>query len=156
MTQQPFERGPYLNAAVLCERVLNEADGVNSLIRIVDRITITGSGPDVPTDMPSTVHNLWLYVAFKSGSARGMKELTIRIQKPSGESPPATPVPLNFEGEDDRGANLIVQMALEIDVIGLWWFDLALDGVPLTKIPLRVIYFRQATQPGQLPGQRQA
>jgi hypothetical protein len=29
--------GPYLNAALLCEKVLQERDGVLSIIRIIDR-----------------------------------------------------------------------------------------------------------------------
>lgn len=157
MTQEhhPFERGPYLAAAVLCERVLTEADQVNSLIRIVDRVIITGSGPEPPTDMPSMLHNLFLFVSFKSGSARGAKELMIRIQKPSGDSPAAQRVPVNFEGEDDRGTNLIAQMALQLDVVGLWWFDISLDDTPVTRLPLRVIYLRQTTpppSPGWHPG----
>ena len=35
--RNPFERGPYIQVAAFCERVLQEADGVVSLIRIVDR-----------------------------------------------------------------------------------------------------------------------
>ncbi len=134
-----------MNAAVLCERVLSEHDGVNSLIRIVDRITQTAMGPEPPEDMPSSVHTLWLYIAFKSGSARGVKQLTVRINKPAG-SLPANTFPINFEGEDDRGINLSLQMQVEIDVPGLWWFDVSLDNQHVTRIPLRVIYLRQPTQ----------
>jgi len=49
----PFERGSYLITAVFCEQVLQEASGVLSLIRIVDRMTITSSGPNAPAEMPS-------------------------------------------------------------------------------------------------------
>ena len=148
--RHPFERGPHLLAAVLCERVLTEQDGVNSLIRIVDRITLTGPAP--PLELQPFNHTLWLYMSFKSGSARGVKDLIIRIQKPSGDSPPAQALPVNFEGEDDRGANLIVQLQLEIDVVGVWWFDISLDGVHVTKLPLRIIDMRQQAKlapPGQ-------
>ena len=37
MTTYPFERGPYLSAALLCERVPREGDGVKSALRISDR-----------------------------------------------------------------------------------------------------------------------
>ena len=150
--RHPFERGPYLAAAVLCERVLTEQDGVNSLIRIVDRITHTATGPEPPLTLQPFSYPLWLYISFKSGSARGVKDLIIRIQKPSGDSPPAQALPVNFEGEDDRGANLIVQLQLEIDVVGVWWFDISLDGVHVTKLPLRIIDMRQQAKlapPGQ-------
>ena len=141
-----FERGPYLAAAVLCEKVLTEQDGVASLIRIVDRITHQASGPDAPSAMVPFQHSLWMFLSFKSGSARGVKELTIRLQKPSGDSPFAETIPVNFEGEDDRGANVVVQLQLEIDIVGLWWFNVSLDGIPVTRLPLRIIYLRQATQ----------
>ena len=40
--------GPYLAAAVLCEKVLQEKDGVLSAIRLVDRFIITASGTQPP------------------------------------------------------------------------------------------------------------
>jgi hypothetical protein len=150
--RHPFERGPYLAAAVLCERVLTEKDGVNSLIRIVDRITHTATGPEPPLTLQPFKHTFWLYVSFKSGSARGVKDLSIRIQKPSGDSPPALTLPVNFEGEDDRGANVAAQLELEIDVVGVWWFDISLDSVHVTKLPLRIIYMPQKARLGP-PGQ---
>ena len=144
--QHPFERGPHLAAAVLCEKVLTEQDGVASLIRIVDRVTQTAIGPEAPFAMTTFQRELFLFVSFKSGSARGVKELTVRLTKPSGESPFAETLPVNFEGEDDRGANVIVQLLLEIDMVGLWWLDISLDGVHVTRLPLRIIYLRQATR----------
>lgn len=150
--RHPFEGGPHLAAAVLCERVLMEQDGVASLIRIVDRIVHTATGPEPPLELQPFRYALWLYLSFKSGRARGVKDLTLRIQKPSGASPPAQTFPVNFEGEDDRGANIVVQLQLEIDVAGLWWFDLSLDGVHVTRLPLRIIYMRQA-RPGP-PGRQ--
>ena len=148
MTQEhPFDRGPYLATAVLCEHVLTEQDGVNSLIRIVDRITHTATGPAAPVELQPFTYRLWLFISFKSGSARGVKELGIRVQKPSGESPQAQNLPVNFEGEDDRGVALVIQMELQIDVVGVWWFNITLDDVPVTRLPLRIIYMRQTMLP---------
>ncbi len=42
MSEQYSIGGPYLAFAVICERVLTEADGTISLIRVVDRFTIRG------------------------------------------------------------------------------------------------------------------
>jgi len=144
--QHPFERGPYLAVAVLCEKVLTEQDGVASLIRIVDRVTHQAIGPNAPFSLAPFQYSLWMFLSFKSGNARGTKDLTIRLQKPSGESPFAQTLPINFEGEDDRGANVVVQLQIEIDMVGLWWFDISLDGIPVTRLPLRIIYLRQTTQ----------
>jgi hypothetical protein len=56
---------------VLCEKVLREADGVLSLIRIIDRLNIAVAGAETPTDMPATPVSLVLVLGFKSGFARG-------------------------------------------------------------------------------------
>jgi hypothetical protein len=40
--------GPYIGAAFLCEKILQEKDGVLSAIRIVDRITHSAVGPEAP------------------------------------------------------------------------------------------------------------
>lgn len=149
--RHPFERGPYLAAAVLCERILTEQDGVNSLVRIVDRVTHTVTGPNPPPTLQPFEYTLWAFIAFKSGSARGTKELTIRAQKPSGESLQPQTFPMNFEGEDDRGANLAVQMQLTLDMAGVWWFEISLDAEVVTRLPFRIIYMRQSVPmpPGQ-------
>jgi len=49
----PSEQRPYLKAAVLCQHVLREIHNVPSLIRIIDRITHTRTGPDAPLEMPT-------------------------------------------------------------------------------------------------------
>jgi len=33
--------GPYVSTAVFCEKALQEVDGVTSLIRVIDRISMT-------------------------------------------------------------------------------------------------------------------
>ena len=42
--------GPYLNAAFLCEKILEEKSGVLSAIRIIDRVTYTyKASPENPS-----------------------------------------------------------------------------------------------------------
>jgi hypothetical protein len=140
-----FEGGPYLSAALLCEKVLAEAEGVKSAIRIIDRITRTAVGPEPPEQMKPFTHQLYFLVRLKSGSARGPKNLEIRLTKPSGESPPSARQTVNFEGEDDRGLDVVAEMQMELDQVGLYWFDVYLDNERLTRVPLRVVYLRQFT-----------
>ena len=47
--------GPFIAAAVICENVLNEQDGVLSVIRIIDRLIQQAVGPEPPDDMPPLV-----------------------------------------------------------------------------------------------------
>lgn len=135
------EQGPYLKTAVLCERVLREADGVPSLIRIVDRIIHTRSGPDAPIEMPPLSHNLIAFVSVTSGQARGSYEIRIELEEPSGLRKPPMISTVLFEGED-KGVNLVLNMAATFEYQGLYWFNVYLDDKLLTKMPLRVIYSR--------------
>ena len=148
MTTGPhFENGPYLQTACICEKVLQERDGVKSAIRIIDRLTHQVAGPSPPETMEPFDYSFILLIKLKSGAARGPMELAIRFDKPSGESPPPILNDLNFEGEDDRGIDIAAQMTIRFDQPGLYWFDVRLGGERLTRVPFRLIYSRQ-TIPG--------
>ncbi|MBI4319043.1 MAG: hypothetical protein HY675_11185 [Chloroflexi bacterium] len=133
------ETGPYLQVAVLCEKVLQEASGVLSLIRIIDRITHTSMGPGVLEEMPVVPINVFAVVSLKSGSARGRHTLTLRPEDPSGMKLPEVSQSILFEGED-RGVNFVANIALQAKYEGLYWFDVLLDGQVWTRMPLRVMY----------------
>jgi hypothetical protein len=133
--------GPYLIAALLCEKVLQEKDEVFSVIRIVDHVTITASTFDAPETMPPTPINLNALISLKSGSARGKDVIRWKVEAPSGLKIAEQSVPILFEGED-RGANLILNINMSVDQEGLYWFDLLLEDHLLTRIPLRILYQR--------------
>ncbi|MCL4540837.1 MAG: hypothetical protein M1396_00610 [Chloroflexi bacterium] len=68
--------GPYVLAATFCERVLIEQNGLSSIIRLVQRINIAGSG---------TVQvRIALVIQLAAGKATGKQTLTIVQQLPSG------------------------------------------------------------------------
>ena len=147
MTQEvDFSQGPFLSAAFLCETVLQERDGRNSPIRILDRITRTVVDPEPPEIMAPFKYQMSLYVGFKSGSARGPMMLEVRMQKPSGDSPSPFTQELNFEGDDERGVNIVGNLNIEFETPGLYWFDVQLGGQRVTRIPLRIIYSRGISQ----------
>ena len=141
-----FETGPFLSCAVLCEKVLEERDGVKSAIRIIDRVTRTAVGPNPPEIMEPFRYDLAMLIKMKSGSARGMHRLGVQMVKPSGEAEPPMINSVMFEGEEDRGVDLMAQLAIQLDQVGIYWFYLTLNDAILTKIPLRVIYLPQVRQ----------
>jgi len=141
----PIEGGPYLSAALLCEKALQETDGVVSLVRIVDRWTVSG-----PTEeMPHTAIQTTMVLMFKSGFHRGPARLTITPITPRDLRLPAMDIPVHFEGDEDRGVNVVMPMAFPVQESGVYWFAIALDGHIVSHIPLRVIYHRVA--PIQIP-----
>lgn len=125
-----------MSAALLCEKALHETDGVNSLIRVVDRWTISG-----PTEeMPPTAIQTTIVLMFKSGFHRGPGRVTITPVTPRDERMPAMDIPVLFEGDEDRGVNVVVPMAFPVQEAGVYWLGIALDGQVVSHIPLRVIY----------------
>ncbi|SRR5712692_2430913 len=134
--------GPYVQSALICEKTLTDADGVMSIIRVVDRMTIQAVGTEPPADMPPQQLPLNVVLMLKSGDARGRHALKFRPEAPGGEQRPALEIQLNLEG-DERGNNVNVDLrGFVIDREGLWWFDVLFgdNETLLTRIPLRVIY----------------
>ncbi|MBM4438321.1 MAG: hypothetical protein FJ029_14105 [Actinobacteria bacterium] len=131
--------GPYVTAAVLCERVLRDQDGLFTIVRTLDRIIRNWSGP-LPGDsaVPPIDVRATAYVALTAGSARGRATLGLRVVKPSGEILLEKPFPVLFE-MDERAAAVAVDLAFPGDQEGLWWIEIRLDGQLATKIPLRLV-----------------
>ena len=139
----PWEYGPYIQVAAFCDRVLQEGDGVLSLIRVVDVITHTVAGQGTPEEMPPVTYPLNLVLTLKAGRARGRHELTITPELPSGEALPPVTASVRFEGEG-RGTNVISKIQMEFRFEGLYWFNIRLDNRILTRLPLEVRYARMS------------
>lgn len=143
---EKLDRGPYLSAALLCEKVLEEKDGVKSAIRIIDRITRTAVGPNPPLEMEPFQYNVILLLKFKSGWARGVHAIKIQPVKPSGELMPEIVNSALFEGEEDRGVDIVGNVVFMLDQTGIYWIHIYVNDVKVTQIPLRVIYIPQVRQ----------
>lgn len=141
----PVSGGPYLSIAVFCEKVLRESDNVMTLVRIVDRWNITGPTETIETPV---VIQATLVVVFKSGTYRSStSKLTITPRTPSGVALPELNVSALFEGDDDRGLALTAPLGFPVQEPGIYWFEVAVDGVTVTHIPLRVVYRRIVQAP---------
>jgi hypothetical protein len=143
--------GPHLTAAALCEKVLQETDGIVSLIRIFDRLTLNavGAGP-APGDLLKPAANMTLFISFKSGSARGKATVAIRVERPDGLMRDVMTGPVLFEGEE-RGVNVVLALVLQFELEGLYWFHVLLDEQLVTRIPLRIFVMYQQIQAGGPP-----
>ena len=130
----------YLQMAIFCEKVLREADGVLSIIRVVDRFTVPGSTPE----MPPHVLSFMIVVLFKAGFMRGKQTIAIRPKSPTGLDLPAMELPVLFEGDDDRGIAMTFPIQWAPPEEGLYWWEVYLNQEMVTRMPLRVIYQRMA------------
>jgi hypothetical protein len=132
--------GPYVSMAVLCEKVLQEGDGVLSVIRVVDRL-ILSPGPGAPEKMPPVPINMPAVISIKSGMLTGQFTIRLTVQMPDGQEKDVGTFPVLLEGAD-RGHNFIVNLVFQAEEQGLYWFGVYLEAQLLTRMPLRVIYQR--------------
>lgn len=137
--QQMHISGPHLQMAVICSNVLVEQDGAVSVIRVIDRIELSGKEPEMP---PYNLE-LLLFVFFKAGMCRGKHQIRIVPVSPSNSELPSAGIPLLFEGDDERGHPLKVDLRLTLLEEGLYWFDVYFEEVLVTRVPLRVVYSKQ-------------
>ena len=145
-TTMPEEfSGPFISMALICERVLQERDGVVSLIRVVDRFYVHGTAKEMPQSQITGT----LMIGMKSGFQRGKMHVKVKLRTPSGKELPEQEFPVLFEGED-RGIGVIAPFNLGVDEEGLYWFDVFLEENLITRIPIRVVYQRRA-QPQSAP-----
>ena len=139
MTKQKHPMGgPYICAALFCEKVLKEADGVLSAIRIIDRFNISGDAPEMAKSMLSFT----ALISLKSGDYRGRAEISIQPATPSGKLLPKITLAQNFEGDSDRGVGLAAPMQFEVEEEGAYWFDVYFREQVITRMPLRIVYRR--------------
>jgi hypothetical protein len=134
--------GPWVQMALFCEKVLQERDGVLTLIRVVDRVTHQVVGPTAPSDMEPFEHELVLVVALKAGGALGRHEVRIDWESPDGLRHRGPIQSVVFESAE-RGVNILQHSRLRFTLEGLYWFDVYVDDQRVTRIPFRVVYERR-------------
>lgn len=132
---------PLLKAALICENVIQRADGVLSLINIVDQRTITARGPDLPEEMPPHEWEFYLIVIFVAGVYVGKARVSISVQSPDGMRKPIHSAEHFFEG-GGRGWNVITQMKFTFKTEGLYWFEVYVNDQAVTRVPMRILYSR--------------
>jgi hypothetical protein len=146
----PFDRGPYVQVACICETVIEDKAGVISLIRIIDVLTHEARGPNPPEQMVPIQFRGKLVLMLKSGETRGRHDLTIQPELPSGELENPITMSVHFEG-DERGQNLITDLQFVFKHEGLHWFNVHINDEKLTSIPFLIRYQRLITGPTPPP-----
>ena len=140
--------GPYVQAALFADMILEDKSGALSAIRIIDRITHAVQGPSPPQDLPPFTRQLNALISLKPGRATGRQNFTITMEKPDTTSSVAAQGSFNFMGGPNQGANLKLVLHVTLDQEGVYYFDFAIDDHVLTRIPLEVIYTRVTTGQG--------
>jgi len=139
--------GPFLNA-LLCEKILEEKDGIKTAVRIIDQVNrgMTGVGLSPSSIMEPFDFPIGLLVRLKAGAARGMHQVNVKILKPNNDSAGEITHPIHLPGPDDAGFDIVLNAMMRIDQVGTWWFDIYVGEERWTRLPLRVVYFPQSVK----------
>ena len=128
---------PFVAAAFVCERVLEEKDKVLSAIRIVDTYYLAQLVPGSATNAAPVVQ-LTVLASVKSGDVTGEHEITIALRTPSGAGNKQIGQWRVLLNGGEQGANVVMNFAMQTSELGLFWFDLLFAGKLLTSIPLKL------------------
>lgn len=132
---------PYLKLGTICERVLEEKNGVLSLIRMVDRFTITVTGEEPPDQLPDVLRFLTIIMSWVGGL--GSHEAAFNIIYPGGETQ-RSPQSWSFSLDAmNRGHNIIVTLPVSMSKEGVYWIEFILNDQVKSRVPFQVIYKRQ-------------
>ncbi len=132
-------RGPYVQAALLCERVVQESGGRVTIIRLIDRVV----APAVVNlgQIPQTIVSCQAVVILKTGSRPGNYKLRLLLKSPNNISLREFSLPIVLPNEEDQGVNVVMPVQFAANEEGVYWFEVRLDNeeLPLTKTSLRLV-----------------
>lgn len=128
---------PLVAVAVVCERVLTEADNVFSAIRLVDTFYLPPAPEELPANIPQGV-DLTLFISLKSGDLVGAFDMHVTLRTPTGKTAEIHRGPMTLKG-GEHGVNMKVRFAMPATEFGLYWFDVWFEDDVLTSIPFKLV-----------------
>ena len=131
---------PFLAAAFLCEKILQEKDDVLTATRIVDTFSVS-----IPANLPTStkpaiaVSGLLSFKKASPGVEAERHQVELRMHLPSGKEQPPAKMDLVFKPGEFGGANLILNLQIPAEEFGTYRLAVFLDGEPVTQIPFRLL-----------------
>jgi len=138
--------GPFVAAAVFCNSVTEDSDGVVSALRIVDEIRIA-VGPHAPADFPSKDNPvetaLFVLIMIRRGDAApGKHKLRLVVEAPSGKTRELQRVACEMPAHPNGTATIKARVALKLLSAGVFWIDVILGKERLTRMALNLVVQR--------------
>jgi hypothetical protein len=124
-------RGPYLRAALFCKSVDYDVDGAMTITGIYDRITLS------PVRTFPTQIEVKLVVSVIRGDAQvGPTLLVIRLIAPDNSEASFS---FPFQLPESVPFTYTPTVTFKVHDAGLYWIDLSVLDVSLTRIPLPIV-----------------
>lgn len=145
----------YVYLALICETILQEITGMTSYVRVFDQAELSGvpipEGQNVSIPFPT-----WLCFGLKSGTTIESRQLRLRFVRPDGTWDESQDMPMHvpFSGPENgeyRGANINLNLTINVQQEGTYWFELHDDeaGRLLTRTPLMLVVPQQGADQAQ-------
>jgi hypothetical protein len=137
-------QGPFVRAAILCERVLCETDGVLSAIRILHE------GPAIGGNQ-GPIQVVLLLMLVRGAASAGQHRVVLQIQGPSGQLVSAREIALTLDdGGPEQASSLVLDVSFEPRDEGVYWFRVSWgeDKRLLTQVPFTARSTRPAAPSG--------
>lgn len=128
--------GPFVTAALFCERLLHnkddKKDDVITLVRLVDQFT-----SDMPDDVPNraALVETTLFIGLKSGGYLGPASLRIERIAPDGSRDTHPGAEVTFS-QPEQGAQITLDVRLTARESGTHWFEVFVNDRRLTRTPI--------------------
>jgi hypothetical protein len=140
--------GPFLTAALFCEDLSHDDEGVLTIHRVVESLTF-----EIPADAPADslspeipfTHQLGFYLVFKTDRGDGKHHVKLVCEHPDKTESVVFDAPLVAQPMHN-GCSLALQLNMEFHRAGIRWYRVELDGKPVTKVPLLVFFERKAVE----------
>ncbi len=136
--------GPWIVMAVFCEQVIEDKQGVLTIVRVIDQVNVEVSGTEAPERMPPGAIRLTFVITVKAGDSHGRFEIETEVEEPSGITKPISSHSVTIPAAH-YGANLINRITLGVQHEGVYWFNVKTDGRVLTRAPLEIRYIRSSS-----------
>ncbi|MDQ6948240.1 MAG: hypothetical protein M3256_18725 [Actinomycetota bacterium] len=142
-----FDTGPYVSLSVFCEQAIEDKNGVLTIVRIIDQVTVSVADTNAPDELPlGSAIATTLVIALKARRALGKQKVQVIVEHPDGTRHDGPEMPVHLSPGPGGGANLILRTTLVLSTTGLYWADVLVNGRLVTRSPLEVRY--QVIPPG--------
>ncbi len=124
---------------LLCERVLNEKDGVLSVIRLVDTFEIDQEHLPPEGQRPPILMHVLILAKFLPSQGGTTHAVQLKIVRPDGQvtdvgavTSGSTP---SGKGDASVGVNVIVPLGVIPNQFGMHYVECVLDGQTVARMP---------------------
>ena len=123
---------PHVALAVFCSEARQNPDGTLTINHILDRLTVTAAAGPLPTIAP-----LVAVIALRCDAIAGAHQLALDVNAPDAGRRRLAALPVDLSAEGDSIAR-ILRIPLQIDRLGVYWFDVRWDERAVTRMRLTV------------------